>query len=278
MLYSSRIVGFGLKRATARQRRVGELLDAVGLSPAHAGRFPHQLSGGEQQRVALARALAPSPRLVLPDEPFAALDLALREEVRETVAAVLKHTGATAVLVTHDQSEALSMGDRVAVLRDGRIAQIGDPVWLYRRPVDASLARFIGEALLIPGMAAGGTARCWLGAFPIAAGCSGGDGPIEIMIRPEQVKIVRPGTPGTLQARVNDIAFYGHDAKVSLVAPEMPKARISARLSSLAVPSPREEVGITVDGEVVVYPLPKRRSQFTATEQADALCREAAAE
>ncbi|MGH7096470.1 MAG: ABC transporter ATP-binding protein [Stellaceae bacterium] len=248
-------IGFGLKRRPGRERRVSELLDAVGLAQDYARRFPHQLSGGEQQRVALARALAPAPRLVLLDEPFAALDAALRQDIREMVVGALKRAGATAVLVTHDQPEALSMGDRVAVLRDGGIAQIADPVSLYRGPADSALARFLGEAVLIAGRVAGGVARCWLGAFPIAAGYAGGDGPVEIMIRPEQVMLMAPGTIGSVRARVGDIAFYGHDAKLRLVVCRMPDASIVARLPSLAVPNLNEEVGITIEGEVVAYPV-----------------------
>ena len=262
-------IGFGLARGPGRERRVGALLDAVGLPQAYARRFPHQLSGGEQQRVALARALAPAPQLILLDEPFAALDAALRQEIRVMVAAALRRAGATAVLVTHDQSEALSMGDRVAVLRGGRIVQIADPVSLYRRPVDASLAQFIGEAVLIPGMEAGGAVRCRLGAFPVASGSAcGGGGPVKIMIRPEQVTLVAPGTPGSVRARVSDIAFYGHDAKVRLIVPQMPDASIVARLSSLAVPKLDEEVGITIEGEVVTYPMPEHALQFGVSEQA----------
>lgn len=265
-------ITFGLKRGPSRERRLGESLEAVGLRQDFAKRFPHQLSGGEQQRVALARALAPAPRLILLDEPFAALDSALRQEVREMVVVALKNAGATAILVTHDQSEALSMGDRVAVLRDGRIAQITDPVSLYRYPVDAALARFIGEAMLLPGIAANGLAQCCLGVFSIVAGFADCyRGPVEIMIRPEQVRLVVPQTPGIVRARVSNIAFHGHDAKVRLDVPEMSGVSISARLSSLAMPSLGEEVGITVEGEVVTYPMLKDALCSRVSEEAAAL-------
>ena len=131
------------------------LLESVGLPASYASRGPHELSGGEQQRVALARALAPRPKLVLLDEPFSALDAALRIETRDAVAAILNAAGATALLVTHDQSEALSMGRQVAVLRDGVLAQVAAPEKLYRQPADADLAQFVGEAVLLPGLVAG---------------------------------------------------------------------------------------------------------------------------
>ena len=147
---------FGLARSQRRDRLKAEaLLESVGLPASYASRGPHELSGGEQQRVALARALAPRPKLVLLDEPFSALDAALRIETREAVAAILEAAGATALLVTHDQSEALSMGRQVAVLRDGVLAQVAAPEKLYRQPADADLAQFVGEAVLLPGLVAG---------------------------------------------------------------------------------------------------------------------------
>ena len=141
-------VAFGLSRAERRTSIVDELLELVGLMPL-ARRFPHQLSGGEQQRVALARALARRPEVILLDEPFSSLDASLRVTVREEVSALLRRQGATTMLVTHDQEEALSLADTVAVLRDGVIVQQGTPAELYSRPVDARLAGFLGEANLL---------------------------------------------------------------------------------------------------------------------------------
>jgi iron(III) transport system ATP-binding protein len=155
-------VGFGLR---ARQRRgpaIAELLEAVGLAGL-GDRYPHQLSGGQQQRVALARALAIRPQVVLLDEPFGSLDAHLRASVRADVARLLAETHTTGVLVTHDQDEALSTADRVAVLRDGRIAQCAPPQELYDRPADADIARFIGDANLIEGMLDDGTVDTILG-------------------------------------------------------------------------------------------------------------------
>ena len=159
-------VGFGLPRAQRRGDRVGELLELVGLA-GMAERFPHQLSGGQQQRVALARALAPSPAVVLLDEPFDALDAGLRAQVRAEVRSALREAGATALLVTHDQEEALSLADVVAVMREGRIVQSADPQTLYRDPVDAEVALFVGEAVLLNAGLHGDHAETALGRLPV---------------------------------------------------------------------------------------------------------------
>ena len=141
-------VGFGLPRRERRGRQVAELLEMVGIALL-AKRLPHELSGGEQQRVALARALARRPQALLLDEPFSSLDATLRARVREEVVALLREQGVTTVLVTHDQEEALSLADSVAVLRDGRIIQHGTPPELYKRPADERLARFLGAVNVI---------------------------------------------------------------------------------------------------------------------------------
>ena len=140
-----RNIAFGLRRGPKRRERVMELLAMVGLTGL-GRRYPHQLSGGQQQRVALARALATDPEIVLLDEPFSSLDASLRASVRAEVHDVLRQTGATSILVTHDQDEALSMADQVAVLRHGVIAQLGTPADIYQRPLDPALARFLGES------------------------------------------------------------------------------------------------------------------------------------
>ena len=145
-------VAFGLPRGERRNgSRTSEALDLVGLGSGYAARRPHELSGGEQRRVGLARALAPKPRIVLLDEPFSGLDAHLRAETRAAVTRALAAEGATAVLVTHDQAEALSMGREVAVLRSGRLAQTATPTVLYRAPVDLDVARFVGDAVIVPG-------------------------------------------------------------------------------------------------------------------------------
>ncbi len=144
-------ISFGLRHLDRRTRnaRVDELLELVRL-PGVGKRYPHELSGGEQQRIALARALAPDPAVVLLDEPFANLDPSLRDDVRNDVVAVLRQRNAAAVLVTHDREEALSLGDRVAVMSAGRVLQIDRPVEVYERPVDRFVAEFLGDASFLP--------------------------------------------------------------------------------------------------------------------------------
>ncbi len=240
---------FGLPRAERRaHRRVAELLAMVGLPADFANRPPHQLSGGEQQRVALARALAPGPMLVLLDEPFSALDTALRAETRAVVTAALAAAGATAILVTHDQPEALSVGDPVAVLRDGRLVQVASPHLLYRRPVDAELARFVGEAVLVPGMAREGRVHCDLGHLTLSSGMP--EGEVDVLVRPEQIRL---RTGGGIPARIDAVAFHGHDATVSLTLLAGSGAILSARVPGFQTPQPGDEVTITVDGEVMAY-------------------------
>jgi len=194
-------VGFGLPRR-GRGRRSGQLLEAVGLA-GFARHYPHQLSGGQQQRVALARALAIEPGIVLLDEPFASLDAHLRASVRADVQQLLRAAGTTTVLVTHDQDEALSTADRVAVLRQGRIAQCAPPEELYRHPVDADLAAFIGDANLIPGMLNGSSVDTALGPLAVepADARVTTHVPATVLVRPEQVELL-PATPDPVPAGV----------------------------------------------------------------------------
>ena len=187
-------VGFGLTREERRGGAVGELLEMVGLA-ALAERYPHQLSGGEQQRVALARALARRPEVLLLDEPFSSLDASLRTRVREEVHTLLRAQGVTTVLVTHDQEEALSLADSVAVLREGTIVQGGTPDQLYTRPADVELARFLGAVNLIDADFEQGVARTALGALALRAdpgaqsSSAPGAGRGVVMVRPEQLEV-----------------------------------------------------------------------------------------
>jgi iron(III) transport system ATP-binding protein len=199
-------VAFGLPRAERRNRsKVEALLASVDLPASYLSRAPHQLSGGEQQRVALARALAPAPKLVLLDEPFSSLDAALRVETRQAVSAALAASGATALLVTHDQSEALPMGLEVAVLRGGVLAQVATPEILYRRPVDVAMARFVGEAVILPGTVKGGAAVCALGRLSVAPPVP--DGLVDVMVRPEQIRLVARPNPDAPWAKVLAVTF-----------------------------------------------------------------------
>jgi iron(III) transport system ATP-binding protein len=247
-------VVFGLSRHDRRDgARAEALLESVGLPASYMSRAPNQLSGGEQQRVALARALAPAPKLVLLDEPFSALDAALRLETRQAVAAALAAAGATALLVTHDQSEALSMGIEVAVLRDGILAQVAPPEELYRRPVDASLAQFVGDAVLLPGTAAAGFAMCALGRLQLAR--PGADGPVEVMVRPEQIRFEPVARVGAVRAKVSGMTFFGHDASVQVVL-EGGAVPVRVRVAGHRAPELGTGAWLTVDGTVMAYPSP----------------------
>ncbi|HEX5568882.1 MAG TPA: ABC transporter ATP-binding protein [Streptomyces sp.] len=247
----ARNVAFGLRgtRGAQRRARTEEMLELVGL-PGYGDRMPHELSGGQQQRVALARALAPAPALVLFDEPFNALDSALRAGVRADVRAALRATGATGVLVTHDQEEALSTADLVAVVREGRVAQCGTPEEVYRNPVDAWVADFVGEAVLLPGTAEGTVAGTVLGPVPLAVSAKRG-GPGTVVLRPEQIALTVPDQ-GRTRGTVVDVCFYGHDALVSVAVPGL-DAPLPVRVAGPVGVRPGEETGVTVTGEALLH-------------------------
>ena len=199
-------VAFGVEGPGAAGR-VDELLAQVQMRDL-ASRMPHELSGGQQQRVALARALAPAPAVLLLDEPFSNLDAQLRTEIRGELESVLRATGTTTVFVTHDREEALSLADRVAVMVAGRMRQQGTPRELYEHPVDAVVARLVGDANVVAGVAAGGAVRTPLGSVDVQGVP---DGPCEVVLRPERLQ-VRPRDGGG--ARVLHVRFYGHDQVV----------------------------------------------------------------
>ncbi|GJF18096.1 ABC transporter [Mycolicibacterium cyprinidarum] len=204
-------VAFGMDRPARReaQARVAHWLAVVGLDGLADAR-PHEVSGGQQQRVALARALAAQPRVLLLDEPFAALDAGLRVRVREDIAAILRDAGTTALLVTHDQSEALSLPDSVALLIDGTIAQHGTPAELYARPASLANARFIGATVELEGIASAGIVRTALGAMRARLPVT--DGAVVVVLRPEQLRF-GVGPPAAA-ARVTACRFYGADTVV----------------------------------------------------------------
>jgi iron(III) transport system ATP-binding protein len=212
-------VGFGLPRRERRGAQVAALLEMVGIAPL-ARRLPHELSGGEQQRVALARALARRPQALLLDEPFSSLDASLRSHVREEVHALLRAQGVTTVLVTHDQEEALSLADTVAVLREGRIIQRGAPAELYEQPADERLARFLGAVNVLDASFVHGTALTALGALELHDGEAAGDKASgAVMVRPEQLEVSareHDDRGDGLSGRVEQCRYYGHDALLEI--------------------------------------------------------------
>ena len=253
----ARNVGFGLSRSRRHSGRVEEMLELVGLA-GYGSRMPGELSGGQQQRVALARALAPDPALVLLDEPFSALDTGLRASLREDVRSALRAAGATAVLVTHDQQEALSIADIVAVMRDGRVVQAAGPGELYGAPRDVGVATFVGEAVVLPAVVRDGVAETLLGVLSVRpVGAAALSGPGTVVIRPEQVVLGSSdhGVPATVRGTV----FYGHDALIQLElhAPTGCVGRpvvVSARSHGHEVVADGATVGLRVAGEVSFFP------------------------
>jgi iron(III) transport system ATP-binding protein len=246
-------VGFGLPRRR-RKRRTGEMLALVGLPARYAGRYPHELSGGEQQRVALARALAPEPAVVLLDEPFTSLDAASRAETRNAVMQALAASATTGVLVTHDQSEALSLADQVAVLREGRIVQATDPRTLYQQPVDLAVAQFVGDAVILGAEVTAGIADSPLGRLAVRPTRAPRSGRALLMIRPEQLRWHRAnGAPP--HAVVTGATYYGHDTVVQLVTNgNSPPTTLNLRTRSHHAPRPGDSVRLSVDGPVMAYP------------------------
>lgn len=235
----------GMGTGPARQR-VAEMLALVGLE-RHGDRLPSQLSGGQQQRVALARALAPHPAVLLLDEPFSNLDAALRATVREEVRAILDVTDTTAVFVTHDQTEALSLADRVAVMDQGRLHQVAPPHELYARPATRFVAEFVGDALALPARRAG---RFFvdgpLGRLETLREVPHGE--IVAMVRPEEVVLhADPEGPGL----VRGITYYGHDQVVSVA---MDDVVVDARLGPAQQFGVGERVRVAVAGPVAAFP------------------------
>lgn len=236
-------IGFAMPRdAPGRAQRIAALLDMVGLDQAMLDRRPDELSGGQQQRVALARALAGKPRLMLLDEPFSALDTALRATTRQAVSDLLGAHGITTILVTHDQAEALHFADQVAMLHEGRLLQVGTPQDLYMRPRDATVAQFLGDAILLPAMLTNGLADCALGRLPTDAGTR--SGPAQLMLRPEQVAI-RRGDGGAVRGQVTAVDFAG---AVCTVAVTLAAQSLLLRCTAFDMPAPGETVGLAVSG------------------------------
>lgn len=239
-------ITFGLPWRARRQRRgVAALLELVGLDGRYAARHPHELSGGEQQRVALARALAPRPDLVLLDEPFSSLDAELRQSTRQAVADALATTATTTVLVTHDQAEALSLADRVAVLRDGVIVQEGPPVEIYRHPVDLGVARFVGDVAELPAALHGEAADTVLGPVPLPEPAHGRG---RVLVRPEQITLTEPER-AAVTATVLHVDFRGHDGLVRVGLDEGDDgSEITARCPGQLLPPVGRRVGLRVSG------------------------------
>ncbi|RMF05925.1 MAG: ABC transporter ATP-binding protein [Chloroflexi bacterium] len=245
-------VAYGISKGmnkTEKKQRVRDVLELVGL-PGVEQRMPFELSGGQQQRVALARALAPNPQLVLLDEPFSNLDAGLRTQIRAEVRQILRRAGATVIFVTHDQEEALSLADEIAVMLHGRLAQTDNPQRLYERPVNRHVAEFLGHTNFVPGQRHSGFVDCELGRLPTLD--SGGNGPVEVMLRPEAIELT-PNGDGA--AEVVDREFFGHDQLVTVRLAS--GAVLHSRLLGLSGDfRPGQRVSLQIQGRVMVYPTP----------------------
>ncbi|GAA4483330.1 ABC transporter ATP-binding protein [Microbacterium panaciterrae] len=256
----ARNIAFGLDgtRRGARERRISDLLDLVSLPHDVADRRPDQLSGGQQQRVAIARALAREPELMLLDEPFSALDTGLRAATREAVAQILTDAGTTTILVTHDQSEALSFADQVAVMRDGRLVQTGHPFVVYTRPIDRGVAEFLGDAIVLDAWLDGSLASCALGYVPVRNPPV--QGRVRLMLRPEQVRLV---TESSIHAIIEEGVHFGAESSVRIrlepradADPRLPgdPPAITIRHWNAALTRPGQRIALRVVGEGVVFP------------------------
>lgn len=248
-------IRFGLNEAdTKTQQRVADLLQEMDLVTME-DKFPHELSGGQQQRVALARALAPSPRLILLDEPYSGLDSRLRERVRDKMLHVLRQTGTAALMVTHDAEEAMFMSDNIIVMRDGQVQQTGRPVNLYCQPNSAFVAEFFGEVNRLEGQVSNGCIETVLGTFDAPDRMQNGDA-ASIVIRHEALNIEPNGTGDDANAFVMEARLLGRASLIHLSIPTgTSELHFHARvpgLNSLQTGSP---VRVTVDkAQAFVFP------------------------
>lgn len=238
-------IAYGLPSAGDRDRRVIDMLEMVGLA-GYGRRMPHELSGGQQQRVALARALAPGPAVVLLDEPFSNLDAALRARVRGEVRTILRRAGATAVFVTHDQDEALSLADEVVVMWHGRVVQRATPQELYRKPATRDVASFLGEANFLIGHAEGSSVATELGV--LMADSAEVSGPVDVLVRPEAIRLFLDGAS---EGRVTDAEFYGHDRMFWVDFPS--GSHIRARITGSSSIRLGDHVRIQIQGPVSTF-------------------------
>ncbi len=239
-------IAFGLKGSKGEKLgRVMEMLKLVAL-PDVGERMTYELSGGQQQRIALARALAPQPDILLLDEPFSNLDVALRGQMRVEVRSILKQAGITCVFVTHDQEEALSLADEVAVMLSGRVAQVATPQRLYHHPATPEVAAFVGESNFLPGVAHGETVECILGRLPLDNSAYGS---VTILIRPEWLQLNAQNSQA--HASIAWREFYGHDQRIGIrLVDGTPLVVRSTAEADYAV---GESVGVGIRGTVQVF-------------------------
>ncbi len=246
--------GLRLRRAPARRRRAraGELLELVGLA-AQAGQYPHQLSGGQQQRVALARALAIEPRVLLLDEPLSALDAQVRAQLRDEIRSLQTRLGITTLFVTHDQEEALSMADRVGVMRSGQLEQLAAPEIVYAWPATPFVAGFVGTVNRLPGtLADGDTVEVTGQRLPVLeVGARGLAGDVDVLVRPEAVIVtsVRDGEPAAgagVLGTVVQRSFRGAITRVQVELPGVARAAVGGKGAAELADAASDAAGLVV--------------------------------
>ena len=262
----ARNIAYGIeRRKTPRadvDRRVDGLLELVGLT-GHKHKYPAQLSGGEQQRVALARALAPSPALLLLDEPLSALDARVRQSLRREVRDLQRRLGITTIMVTHDQEEALAMADRIVVMNHGVVEQVGTPVEVYTRPRSPFVARFVGQMNFIPATACeepgrvrvGDTRLRHLAREPLAPGT-----PVTLAIRPEEILVGATASANRLVTRVRGVQFLGPFTRLSLTLPGAAGGTVECDVAANAF----AELGATEGAELALGLRPEALRVFAS--------------
>ena len=246
-------IEFGVKKSPSSQMRVQEVLEMVGMSD-YAKARPQELSGGQQQRIALARALAPRPEVLLLDEPFTALDAGLRTSLRAEVRQLLSDLGTTSILVTHDQEEALSIADRVAVMRNGQLVQLATPLDLYATPIDIDVARFVGDSVELKAeLISPQHVRTSLGDIPVKSGSNTQSPSLVAVLRPEQLIVTLVGTENSdANGTVTNVNYHGHDSliEIQLNSGEAVAVRVPGE------PSVRtgEQVHVSASGDASTFP------------------------
>jgi len=250
-LTARRNIEFGLPRGTDRRRLAREAAELAGLDDRLLSRYPHELSGGQQQRVSLARAIAPSPRVVLLDEPFSALDTGLRVHTRQAVIAALEQAEMTTVLVTHDQEEALTFGHAVGMVRGGVLEQVGSPSEVFNSPVDLGVAEFLGDAVTLSGTRVGDAVTSVLGLIPISHDrTSTNAAHVSVMLRPSQLSL----TTGGIAARFTIEALRTAGQYTHVTARRAADRIVFPVPTVVALPlRPGDSVDLDVNGGGVVY-------------------------
>jgi iron(III) transport system ATP-binding protein len=253
-------IAFGLKHLSSadRDEQVAYALDRTGMS-GYASIYPHQLSGGQQQRVALARALAPRPRIVLLDEPFSGLDTSLRHLVRDQAAEILRDAGIATLMVTHDPEEAMYLADRIAVMDQGKLRQVGSPDQIYLEPENAFVAAFFGDVNRFAGQVAAGEVRIPLGPVPTNGHADGQD--VEVLIRPEALHLSADNSADSADGIAGSVIatrFLGRSSLIDVRLGDDAGTTVRIHMAGRMLPDGGEAVSVTRDdAQTYVFAVPE---------------------